>query len=410
MELLFQLLLELVSFLSGIGFIFSLYLIGMVGEALIVIFDVAALLGALLRWLFPSLAGGAAREKGGVRVRSKWPLRIALIASFLVAVFLAGVYVANRWYFEPVTRWSLGHLEKRSGIKVDFAEATGSFWTGEFNFRQLTARRSTHDKSRFDISVESIELDVSMTNLLWRKVVFEKLSIREVRGEWDQLARSDKLKARRSFQLNQFTMDDVTLRYTNRTLGQQPLAVTLRIDTLRAPRLGSDWFLWNLLIHSNVTGAVDDTRFEIATNNETGPQFETLWRCDGLPIPLVAQVVGTPLTWFEKGDIDIHVENRYHPRGLGEVTMKWRVALRDFHARAPEGSSLKTRAMAKPLLFFVNRKSEGLDLTFELEWDKDKTRYASSADLGDLARVALGDEILELLKSLAKRGDGEKEE
>ena len=413
MELLFSLLLELVLLLSTLGLVFSLYIIFMGLDILIGLFNALGLLAKLLVWLFGPRAATATEGGRGPRANGKWPRRILLIGTAILVVFLATVYVANRWYFEPVTRWSLGHLEKRAGIKVDFAEVTGSFWTGKFDFRRLTARRAEHEKSRFDLSIDSLALNVSMWDLAWRKVVFDSLAIGGVRGEWEQVSRSDKLKPRRFFRLNMFSVDDATIRYTNRAIGPQPFAVNLRIDTLRSPHLGSDWFLYDLLFHTNLAGAVDDTRFRIMTSGELGEQFENIWICDGLPIPLVAQVVGTPLDWFEKGDIDVHVENRFRFASGGdhEALMRWSIVFRDFHARAPEGSSLKARAVAKPLLFFVNRKSERLDLSFEWMLNKNEFRYASSADLGDLVRAALGRKTLETLKKLGRGGeDGETEE
>lgn len=325
--------------------------------------------------------------------------RILAGFSILMALVLATAALADLFFFDALARQALGRWTAKAGIRVDFSSAQGSFRTGQFHFTDLTAQRPEHPLSVFDLRAASAEVDISMRDMLRGRIVFENLEIRGLDGAWEQRGRVNKEagwlarlpggrpgKARpRPFRIDKFKLLDGRLAYQN-LARSRPLAAELRLEHLQAAPLHSDRLLYNLLFTGGARGSFSGLDFII---DPPADGRQSTWRCDGLPLPVLASLVGGPLEWFERGRADIVVENRENPGTPGGTVTNWNLVLRDFQVEAPAGTSRLARMAAAPVTAYLNDRNERLDLNLDFELRPEELRLAGSSDLAELIKTAL---------------------
>lgn len=365
-----------------------------------------------------SPAAGAGPRPG----RPRRARRILAGIGALLALVLATAALADLFFFESLTRQALGRLTDQAGIRVDFNSARGSFWTGKFHFSNLTARRPDHPTSVFDLRAASAEVDISVRDLLRRRIVFENLELQGVDGSWEQRARVAKepwltskrlggqreTTKRRPFRIDHFNLSDGRLNYSHLALSK-PFATELRLDYLQAAPIHGDRLLFNLLFTGGARGSFS---VEAAANNVPGgPALDfvidpptagrqSTWRCEGLPLPVLAPLVGGPLEWFERGLADIVVENREAPGAPGGTLTNWNLVLRDFQVAAPDGTSRLTQMAAAPVAAYLNSKSERLELGLDFELQPEEMRFANASELAALIGTALRQTLTQKFEAL----------
>lgn len=338
----------------------------------------------------------------------RWTLRISAGAAGLLLVLLSALAVANAFFFESLTGWAFGQAEKRAGISLTYGRVEGSLWTGRFSFRDLEARRPEHPRSVFDFRVDAAEVDISMRDLLRRKVVFDRLKVAGVDGSFERLAkaepaaRSPKKKSRkpgRSFVINNFDLDGVTVRYHDRTPAR-PRTAEVKLDHLRAEALSSRTVAADLLFRSNAAGSLDGVAFSIV-NDKRAEASRSTWTCDNLSVSALAALMGSPFDWFEEGRVDIRVNNQ----GLAKqgVTMNWSLNFRDFQVQAPAGTSPAVKVWSGPVTAYLNGKSEDLNLGFTFKLSPGELEFTSTEDLRELVRKMVGDKLMEELTELGRK-------
>lgn len=338
----------------------------------------------------------------------RWTLRISAGAAGLLLVLLTALAVANAFFFESLTGWAFGQAEKRAGISLTYGRVEGSLWTGRFSFRDLEARRSDHPGSVFDFQVDAAEVDISMHDLLLRKVVFDRLQVAGVKGSFEQLAKAEPaaqspkkkgLKPRRSFVINNFDLDGVTVHYRDQTLAR-PRTADFKLDHLRAEAISSRTVAADLLFRSNAAGSLNGVAFSIVNDKRT-ESSRTAWTCNNLTVSALAALMGGPFDWFKEGRVDILVDNQ----GLAEqgVTMDWNLTFRDFQVQAPAGSSPAVKVWSGPVTAYLNGKSEDLELGFTFKLSPEELEFASTEDLRELVRKMVGDSLMEELTELGRK-------
>jgi len=115
-----------------------------------------------------------------------------------------------------------------------------------------------------------------------------------------------------------------------------------------------------------------------------------------VPVDLLAHHVGT-LDWFDEGKVDLLIEDTFDGN---DVSMHWNLVFHDFLVKAPEGTPLKVKTAMLPLVAFLNLKSKRLPLEFDLQLKENEFRFKSTTELNDVARLVLGDKIMDGLKKL----------
>lgn len=326
--------------------------------------------------------------------------RIMAGIGILLAMVLATAALADLIFFETLTRQALGRLTDKAGIEVDFNSARGSFRTGKFHFNNLTAKRSYHPTSVFDLRAASVEVDISVLDLLRRHIVFENLELQGVDGSWEQRVRVEKepwLTTKRlsgqdvtakgqPFLIDHFNLTDGRLNYSHLALSK-PFSTELRLDYLQAAPLHGDRLLFNLLFTGGARGSFSGLDFTI--DPPLTDSRQSTWRCDGLPLPVLAPLVGGPLEWFEQGLADIVVENREVPGTEGGTVTNWNLVLRDFRVAAPAETSRLTQMAASPVTAYLNSKSERLELSLDFELRPEEMRFTNASELAARIGTAL---------------------
>lgn len=370
----------------------------------------ADVLGAVIDWRgrrrMEKIASHAPQtDAPAIRRRSPWKKRLLLAAVAVFVLLLAGLWAANRFYFEPVLRWGMGRLESRTGIAADFKTASGTFWTGEIQLSGVSLKRQNHPQSRFDVAVDEVAMNVSILDLLWQRIVLESLELDGVHGCWEKLAPAGAIKKYRPFRIENFRLSDLRIAYADHVAGKGEPALNIAVDTMRSSVLEDHWLIVDLLFRSSISGRIEDVPFEVATRGSSDASYDCLWKCDDMPLPLFARLAGKPFDIFEKGYLDIAVENAFVFKPESAVAMDWNVTLRDFKARVPPGTSLKGKAFWHPVVFFLNRKKERLHLAFTVRSDKDARHISTSDDLA--AAIDLGKQLFGAVRKMAAKPETE---
>lgn len=194
------------------------------------------------------------------------------------------------------------------------------------------------------------------------------------------------------------------MQYANRVASPEAPPVEVKIDAMRSTLLRSNWLAFDLLFLSNIDGSFDDTAFQVITEHTADAQYHTKWRADDMPVALLKTVAGRPFGIFEKGRVDVSVENRLTLKPENAFDMNWSLVIRDFRAKVPPDSSFKIKALLTPVVLYLNRKKERFELAFSYKWnEKEKKIDASSSDdLDDI--LDLGKRMLDTLANAVKKG------
>ena len=129
--------------------------------------------------------------------------------------------------------------------------------------------------------------------------------------------------------------------------------------------LRSNMMLFDLMYRTNAKGRVSGYAFE-ATSVESENSRITTWRAPEIPLSLAMPYLGSGARFIEGGSIDVSVEDRWIiSEGGGEdgsedgseISMHYRVVLRDLQVAIPDDLGPSEKALALPLALAV--KSSG---------------------------------------------------
>ncbi len=382
----------------------AMFAMSLTVNVLALLVDLAVLIGSFWNRTgnSPVTKADADSERAAARSRKRKrrTLQVLAGASGLLVILVAAAAVANIFYFESLTRWMFSHLEKRAGVTLDFEKVSGSFWTGDFRFTNLTARRADHPGSVFNFRVASAEVDISIRDLLWRNIVFDHLKVSGVDGAFEKRGRSpNRLKPRRAFTLNDFELTGANLAYANATLAR-PFKGQLKLDHLRSTSLASDSFIGGLFFRSNAAGSFNGVAFSIVNRKIPRGGFQTTWVCGDMPVGALASLLGGPFAWFESGRVDLRVDNRSRPGGKVDVVMDWNLVFRDFKAQIPAQASPAAKMGMTPLVTYINGRGERWDLGFRVDIKPDDLKFASTDDLSALIVELVGQQCMAELSAM----------
>lgn len=336
---------------------------------------------------------------------NRWSRRLLWASGIILVVFLIMMTVANLFFFDDMVRMMAHYGTKGTGIQVNFDKVSGSLWKGKFEFTGLSVTRLSQSVNTFAIKIDSAEVDISMAALPWQRIVVESLVVKGVRGDYRKLGHASRYTPRRSFRIEDFNLSDLRVDYINRMAGSDALPVVVKIDAMRSTLMRSNWLVFDLLFLSNIDGSFDGTAFQVVTERVAYASYLTRWRADDMPVSLLKAIVGTPFGIFERGRVDISIENRLTLKPENALDMDWSLVIRDFKARVPPDSSLKAKAALSPIVFYLNRKRERLELAFGIAWDakEGKSELSSSDDLDDM--FDLGKRLADTLTRRMKKDE-----
>jgi len=207
--------------------------------------------------------------------------------------------------------------------------------------------------------------------------VFESVEVERLRGTYDRVGLADKLQPRKSFRLGRLVVREAAVQYVDQTRRHGAVQAQVRVESLVVEPLRSDWAVFDLLFRSRAAGQINGRRFSIATQAIPDGR-QTRWQGQGLPMELVAPYLGGPLAWITSGELDVDVADRWQRGDEAEIEMHWLLVLRDIKAEVPADASGTVRAVAKPVVAFLNKHSVRLPLEFEVAIDRQRFHFAAS--------------------------------
>ncbi|KOS15436.1 mdm31-mitochondrial inner membrane protein required for mitochondrial morphology and inheritance [Malassezia pachydermatis] len=206
-------------------------------------------------------------------------------------------------------------------------------------------RRKDTNFSMFELRVDSIDVQLSLSRWFDGRGILHKMDIRGIRGIvdrrhvfWDPDVPWDPKKARRKAKPNDFDLDQFTIEDFLVTVYQpgnfRPF--NLSIFNARIPRLRTQWLFYDLLNADSITGQIDGCLFSLHKpqsvhhttrsmyshrGKENAPYFQN-WsrlRVDGVNIDHIQKMAGLsgPLMWIYAGRFDMVADIKF-PRQYGE--------------------------------------------------------------------------------------------
>lgn len=312
----------------------------------------------------------------------RWPARLRLlrlVMLILLGLTVVGLLCVNTWFFEPALRWILDGVQARTGIEITFESANGNLFSGRANVAGLRLERSADALSEFSLGVEDSVVDVKVWSLLWGPATIEELKLTGMRGSFTRVASPDRVKVKRAFRVSRCVLEDMDVNVEDRTRSGKPLVLSIRINDFDSRPLRSQWAVFDVLFHTNARGTIDGNPF-LVESRESEEGMETRWVGEALPIKAAAAYVGGPLDWIDGGELHVDIANRWKYAEEMELEMHYTLIFKDISAGVPKHLGLHAKAVAQPIVAFMNKHERELPLAFDMLLDLKRFDGACSVD------------------------------
>jgi hypothetical protein len=358
----------------------------------------------------------------------RWSRRLLIGTSVLFAVTLVAVLIVNQFYFGALVRWASADLPQRHGVTLQFSEADGNLFTGHVHLTQATVKRPQHPSATFDVTIDDVEADVDVWQLLRREIELEHVTAKGIRGAYTRVGPQPEQLPRHGYVICQLQLEDVELLWGDATRPNGPFVMVIEIDQLETAPFRSTWAAFDVLFRSNGSGRIAGGAFTLATR-EVPDGRETEWHAKDVPVTLAAGYLGGPFRWITEGTIDVDVIDRWQlPDGDADIEMDWGLTFRNVRAATPADLSAPARVIAEPVVTYFNTHTEEVPLRLQVTISKGEFTGRMSPPLelitgavADAATKALaeklgvarkqieeeGREFLEKARELLKRDEAE---
>lgn len=328
--------------------------------------------------------------------QSVWPRRIGKGLLALTGLTVVLVLLLNTVFFEPALRRGLDRVRAKTGVNVQFESAEGSFLTGDVTLRNVTAAREDALRSNLNLRIQEVRANLAITSLTGTPRL-ESLYLRDVDGVYQ---RGRLPSPKRGFVVDHFVVERASLILREPESEKPAADLPLIVETLECRPLRKDFALFDLLFRSNGRGSIERAPFEIRMEgNETGRT--TRWKAQGLPVGFLAGYVGEPFDWLTAGTLDVDVLDTWSNDGSPEIDSHWTLTLRDATAAVPERITGMRRAIAEPVVRYIQAHPVSLPLEFRLQLHEGHFTGAASLETTGLLEAA-ADGVLEDLARRAK--------
>ncbi|MGH1402858.1 MAG: hypothetical protein ACRBDL_01295 [Alphaproteobacteria bacterium] len=389
---------------------------------------VAGLLSLMLELLLcaiPSSGREKVKASGAVSTHKKtvFPFKvISRVAGGLFLTVLILLFSVNTFLFEPTVRFIVSKVEENTKMEVSFSSASGDILSGAVKFTSLHIQRENDEAFDFDILAQSTSFDVDVYSLLSNSIVIENLIVEGVKGEaWDKAKQKEvgsqkpnnkfeagigdfkfgielkdgnkieddvpprKLEAKKKFIISDLHINGVRLDiYKN---DKEPLVLAL--DKIHSAPFRSQYAVFDTFFRSNIEGSLNNHKITISTK-DVGDGRNTKWHLDNFPVTLIKSYVHkAPFSWFERGSIDVLVEDKWQYGDNAEIEMDWRMQLKDVVVKAPVDASVISKALASPVVSYINKRSGSADFRFSLVMNEKQFESTSSLDASGLWDAAI---------------------
>ena len=381
---------------------------------------VTILIGGLIELAF-CLIPSTAQEKSEAtrpnisRPRKAFSLKaVTRISGALFLFIIVSLFSVNTFLFEPTARFLVSKIEGKTNIEISYSSVDGNVFSGEIAFVGLNARRQGHEKLDFDLSAQKVELNIDIFSLLSNPIAIEALTVDGVRGNiTDKIKQKNlnsqgkfelaigtfklgvedndskqietdpplkKLKAKKAFVVNVLTINDVDLEvYKN---DKEPLVLAL--NKIHSAPFRSEYAVFDMFFRSNIEGSLNNHKIIISTEEISDGRM-TKWHLDNFPVGLIKNYVHkAPFSWFESGNIDVLVEDKWQYGDNAEIEMDWSLQLKGVVAKAPADASVVSKTIALPIVNYINNRDDDVDFRFSFVMNESQFESASSLDASGL--------------------------
>lgn len=297
------------------------------------------------------------------RAARRW--RIVRRVTVVVVVLTVGALVwLDRFQLDATVRWLLDRVEAKSGLKVTFANVRGTLWTGRLEFTELAVKRGPGAETRYDLTMTSATVDVSVLGALLGRRSFDRIEVAHVRGEYARLQKPDPAKAARPFVVATLLATDVDVAVGDTAKPEMPFQARLTLARLEAAPLRSDRIWFDLLFRSSAAGALDGAPFAVVREERAGSR-ETRWTLTGLPMAHARPYLGVLGRVLRTGTVDLSVVGTEGQAVPARVATKWSAVLKDVNA---EGTDTATGGLVeKKLAALLGSYGKQIPLDFAFE-------------------------------------------
>jgi hypothetical protein len=180
-----------------------------------------------------------------------------------------------------------------------------------------------------------------------------------------------------------------------------PVAVSLKSVTSAPFR--SNFAVFDTLFRSNVVGQIDGHDISISMQQTDGGRV-TQWRMPDLPAASISRfVTKPPIGWLREGVLNVSVDDRWKLGAQDAIEMDWNIRMQGVHAEANNGAGAIERALAVPIIGYINSREGNGDLRFKLLMNENQFENMVSLDAGALWKA-----LLRSMASSIAGGTGEK--
>ena len=319
-----------------------------------------------------------------------WSRRAAVAGGVLLVVTVAAIGIANFFFFEHIVRWSLRGLEQRHGVAVAFESADGNLFTGAVRLRGAHLVRAQHPVSEFDVTIHDLQADIDLSALWQRRLEFQSVAARGVRGDYTRVGPQPDQLPRRGFVVQQLLIEDAQLTWHDVTQPNRPIQLDIEVDSLETAPFRSKWAAFDVQFRTNARGRVAGGPFQVTTR-EIADGRETRWNAQGLPVSFAGAYLGGPFSWITEGTLNVDVVDRWSiPEDALDIEMDWQLVLKDIRAEARADLPAPARAVAGPIVKYLNEHPRELPLAFSVTINRREFAGRMSPPLEFLMQV-LGD-------------------
>ncbi|MHC4919572.1 MAG: AsmA family protein [Planctomycetota bacterium] len=313
-----------------------------------------------------------------VKTPRRWARILVVLAASLAVVTCGFLLLLDLIWFEGTVRWALDRVGRTTGVQVACDSASGSLFGGRVHLDGVSIRKPEGPRTRCDLTVKSVQLQLSIWTLLNDNIQVDSLELKELHGSFTRLQGGPIPPRRRSakaFEIQSLAIDDLDVQITDRTGDERTYRLT--VASWRSEPLRSRWLPFDILFRTNCAGVLAGSDFEIRSNVIANGR-ETLWQASNLPGWYLANELSGPFGQIREGTVDVQVDDRWT---LGEVTAidsRWQLVFHGVRAEVPSDRPLKERLWHTAWVTALNKLGDEIPLEFRLTFDGTKlTTYRS---------------------------------
>ncbi|MEO1138447.1 MAG: hypothetical protein AAFW87_03225 [Pseudomonadota bacterium] len=346
--------------------------LGLIGAAIGVIFEAFLL---LFGGIFAEYVQARRERRASAKGRSAKPRKpliprkvVHWTAGICAGVGVLGI-VASYVLFQPILRYVMDVASEKTGMTVQYAEASGSLLGGHVVLEDVALSRAHETGLAFDLEIERAEADVSLWSLINGPPTLILGQVDGMTGViTPPLPKEEKKglpKPRRPFQADLFAIRDVDLEIQPR--GEAPYDAV--IESAEVAPFRSSLAVFDMLFRSNMKAEIAGQSLIVETREITDNGRETRWAFEDVDAAQLQRLLPrAPLTWIEQGQVTVDVSDRW---SLSEdfIDMDWQIATSDMATRVPQGAATAERLLAQSLRAYVTRFGGDVDFRYQLQLD-----------------------------------------